>query len=160
MVGPVAWLRARANLWAQARYRREAKAFQGHLARLSDNDVGFVLAIAAHQRNKLQDEGIDLGRIGALVEARPMYHHELAKAVNALGRAKRAHDAIGLQVWVHSLRTVADAELRDYGREIWKELRRGVPHLAEQRTYFRDLSGYDLDISGGGNVPAELAPGA
>ena len=44
--------------------------------------------------------------------------------------------AAGLMVWLHSLRALNAAELRDFGRVMWGELRRGFPHIenALQRT--------------------------
>lgn len=158
MLGLIRWFKDRSRYWAVDRYRREAVSFLGHVRRLSDNDIGFVLAIAAHQRNKLKEEGTDLFSLAELAAARPMYHHDLAKAVGALSRAKRAHDALGMHVWVHSLRAAAMPELREIGLDLWRELRRGVPHLAEQRAYFKEQTGFELDITRGGEVPPDLRP--
>lgn len=158
MFGLFDFFRSRSRQWASDRHRREAESFLTHIRQLGDADVGFILAIAAHQRNKLRDQGIDLSRLADLAAARPMYHHELAKAVNALARAKRAHDALGLQVWVHSLRAASDPAIRQVGADIWLELRRGVGHLPEQRAYFKEQTGYELDISHGGEPPVDFDP--
>ncbi len=159
MFGLFDWFRSRSRLWASDRHAREAESFLTHLRGLGDADIGFVLAIAAHQRNKLRDEGVDLMHLADLAARRPMYHHDLAKAVNALSRAKRAHDALGLQVWVHSLRAAMDPAIRPLGDELWTELRRGVGHLPEQRAYFKEITGFDLDISHGGEPPTDFDPG-
>lgn len=132
--------------WAQKRYRREAETLIRHLRALSDADAGLVLAIAAHHRNKLAETGVAIDDLAALAQAKPMYQHELAKAVNVLTREGRQHDAIALQVWVHSLRAAADPALRDVGVALWAQLARGRKQVEAGRDAVRRETGFDLDI--------------
>ena len=86
-----------------------------------------------------------------------MYQHELAKAVNVLTRNKRQHDSLGLQIWVHSLRCVADNGLYGLGLALWRELRRGQPHVAKARKLVKKETGFELDITMANDVPSEFA---
>lgn len=143
--------------WAQKRYRKEAVRLIDHLRTLDDESIGLVLAIATHHRNALLNEGADLRDLTALVRAQPMYQHELAKAVNVLTRNKRQHDSLGLQIWVHSLRCVADRSLFGQGVTLWRELHRGQPHVAKARKLVKKETGFDLDIAMANEVPPEFA---
>lgn len=143
--------------WAQKRYRKEARRLLNHLRTLDDESIGLVLAISTHHRNALLNNGFDLRDLGALAREQPMYQHELAKAVNVLAREKRQHDALGLQIWVHSLRAVADRGLHDLGVDVWCELRRGQPHVAKARKLVKKETGFDLDISMANEIPSAFA---
>jgi len=143
--------------WAQKRYRKEAQRLIEHLRTLDDESIGLVLAIATHHRNALQKEGTEMRDLTALARAQPMYQHELAKAVNVLTRNKRQHDSLGLQIWVHSLRAVADRGLYGLGVELWRELGRGRPHVAKARKLVAKETGFELDITMAGEVPSEFA---
>lgn len=143
--------------WAQKRYRKEAVRLLEHLRTLDNESVGLVLAIATHHKNALLKEGVDLRDLSALAASAPMYQHELAKAVNVLTREKRQHDSLGLQIWVHSLRCVADRGLFGLGVELWRDLKRGQPHVAKARKLVAKETGFDLDITMANDVPPEFA---
>lgn len=142
--------------WARKRYRKEAERLIGHIRTLDDESVGLVLAIATHHRNALLEGGADLRDLTAMARAQPMYQHELAKAVNVLTRNKRQHDSLGLQIWVHSLRCVADNGLYGLGVALWRELRRGQPHVAKARKLVKKETGFELDITMANDVPSEF----
>lgn len=143
--------------WARKRYRKEAGRLIAHLRSLDDESIGLVLAIAAHHRNALLETGIDLRDLTALARAQPMYQHELAKAVNVLARNKRQHDSLGLQIWVHSLRCTADRELHDLGVQLWRDMKRGQPHVAKARKLVKKETGFDLDIRMANEIPSEFS---
>jgi hypothetical protein len=143
--------------WAQKRYRKEAVQLLNHLRSLDDKSIGLVLAIAAHHRNALIKEGVAMRDLTTLAREAPLYQHDLAKAVNVLARKKRPHDALGLQIWVHSLRAVSNPDVHDVGVDIWRELVRGQPHVASARKLVNKETGFELDIAMAGEVPQEFA---
>lgn len=139
-----------------ARHRREAAAFLARVREMPDRDVGLLVAIAAHQRNALVQQGHDLGDLERFRRQRPKYPDELARAVVQLNARGQHHDAFGLLVWLHTLRALASGELTDLGTALWSELRRGFPHVAAQRETFREETGFELDISHATEIPARL----
>ncbi len=145
--------------WASRRYRKEAEKHLAHLRTLDNESIGLVLAIAAHQRNALINEGTEMRDLTALVQAQPMYQHGVANAVNALIKAKRPHDALGMQVWMHSLRAIADPNLMPLAIGIWRELARGKRHVAKARTLVKGEIGFELDINMAQEIPPEFADG-
>ena len=145
--------------WASRRYRKEAEKHLAHLRDLGNESIGLVLAITAHQRNALINEGTEMRDLTALVQAQPMYQHGIANAVNALIKAKRPHDALGMQVWMHSLRAIADPSLMPLAIAIWRELARGKRHVAKARTLVKSETGFELDINMAQEIPPEFADG-
>ncbi len=139
--------------WAASRYRGEVEAHVAHLRGLPDEDVGIMVAIAAHHRNALKEVGVDLSDLNAVASEMPMYHYEMAKAANVLTRENRPHDSLGLQVWMHSLRAIADPTLVTPVRGMWRELERGYPHVAEARALVRKEADIDLDIAHATETP-------
>lgn len=133
--------------WASKRYAKEAETLIQHLRSLRDRDVGLVLAIAIHHRNKLIETGAGMNDLSALAKAQPMYQHELAKAVNVLTRESRQQDDLGLQVWVHSLRAAADPAVWPAGKTLWQELSRGRQHIDAAAKAVRKETGFELDTS-------------
>ena len=139
--------------WASTKYRKEVDAHVAHLRGLDDEAVGIMVAIAAHQRNALKAENVDLSDLKHVATVAPMYHYEMAKAANALTREKRPHDSLGLQVWMHSLRAVADPALVAPVKDMWRELERGYPHVGDARTLVKEEADIDLNIAHATETP-------
>ncbi len=140
--------------WARRRYVKDLEAHIRHLRKLSDEDMGLVVAITAHHRNALKAEGMDLFQLEQIAREQPMYQHELSKAVGVFIRSERPHDALGMRIWMHSLRAVAAPELMPLATDMWSELARGFPHIAAARETIRDEADIELDIARANEVPA------
>lgn len=146
------WMRSR----ARKKYLKEMEQHLAHLRSLDNRSMGLVLAIAAHQRNALIRDGVDMRDLTKIARGAPMYHLDLAKAVNVLIKNKRQHDALGLQIWMHSFRALLDEGLYPMGLEIWRELERGHPHIARARENVKDETDFELDVTLAGETPAEF----
>lgn len=134
--------------WARRRHAHEAQELIDHVADLSDENVGYVLAIAAHHRNRLIESGVALGDLAELIRTQPSYVIELERAMGALARADRHQDVLGLKVWVCSLRAVLDPALYETGAALWRELSRGRKYIAQAREAVRAETDFDLDVAG------------
>lgn len=142
--------------WARKRHRRDVERVIDHLRSLDDESMGLVLAIAAHHRNALLKDGIDLRDLTEFVKQMPGYLNDMMKAVGVLTKNKRHHDALGLQIWVCSLRCAGDPELQPLGVTLWLELRRGQKHVARARELVSKETGFDLDVTMANDVPSEF----
>lgn len=140
----------------EARHRREAKAFLARLREMPDRDVGLLVAIAAHQRNALRRESGALDDLETFRGLPRKFADGLARAVVQLNAQGRHHDAFGLLVWVHTVRAARARGLADLATAMWSELRRGFPHVAEQREVFREETGFALDIAHARDVPGRF----
>ena len=143
--------------WAASRYGKEIDAYVAHLRGLDDEDVAILVAIAAHHRNALKDQGVDLSDMRHIAAEMPMYHYEMAKAANVLTREKRPHDSLGLQVWMHSLRAIADPTLAPAVTDMWRELARGYPHVGAARALVKEEADIDLNIAHATETPGMFA---
>lgn len=146
------WMRSR----ARKKYSKEAQHVIKHLQSLDNRSMGLVLAITAHQRNALIKDGVDMRDLSKIIHGAPMYHLDLSKAANVLIRNKRQHDALGIQIWMHSLRALLDQELYPLGVAIWKELARGQPHVARARENVKKETDFELDVNMAGETPPEF----
>lgn len=148
------WMRTR----ARKKYTKEASHVINHLRSLDNRSMGLVLAIAIHQRNALIKDGVDMRDLSKITHGAPMYHLDLSKAANVLIKKKRQHDALGMQIWMHSLRALLDQELYPLGVEIWEELARGQPHVARARETVKQETDFELDVAMAGEIPPEFDP--
>lgn len=55
----------------------------------------------------------------------------LASAVKQFQKMDQLSDACGAMIWLHSIRALNVPEIRIHGREMWAELSRGHPYVAD-----------------------------
>jgi hypothetical protein len=70
-------------------------------------------------------------------------------------------DAAGTMVWLHSMRALAFPEVRELGRDMWKELQRGFPYVSDALSAIEALTGNSLPTGADTActfVPEALAP--
>ena len=103
---------------------------------MSDEDLGVVVAVATVIRVNMENEGHlqkdlfgDTPLPGTNVLGR--YQMDLNRLVRDFNKMGQPTDAIGTLVISYSFRCLNIAELRDQGRDMWRQLRRGFEH-AEQ----------------------------
>ena len=97
---------------ARAHLVRRNFTKNGLLPELNDNFLS--ACVAQGDGNIADDVGIELGNF-----------------VRFYQREKMSMSASSTMIWQHSYRAVVYAELRQYGREMWLELRRGFPYAAK-----------------------------
>lgn len=101
------------------------------LMRSSDDDVGLVLASATFWRLYWEKSGmLPKGAISLreIPDERACagFRKDLTRQINEDKKSSPA-GAIGLTVWLNTSWALSIPELRGLGRQMWKELNRGVP---------------------------------
>lgn len=118
-----------------------------------------LLAVATHIRHGLEERlGVDLLDPILTVNSSPDLIFELHRIVKHCQSANQQSDAAGVMVWLFRLPCGAAMELRQRGRNLWKELQRGYPHVAEAADSLRVLTGKTIRIKGFDRVPIGLEP--
>jgi hypothetical protein len=117
--------------WANKTQLKEIQTFIDGLRAVDSEELGLVVAQAAHWRSKIEAEGIPISDPIAVHGADPTVVLSLIRIVQQMQRQNRQHEAPGLMVWVHSLRAGNSFELRNKAREMWSQLARGFPHAVE-----------------------------
>ncbi len=128
------WLKTHLGERALEAGRRELGRFVTGLRAMSDEDLGALVAIATVLRVNFEshdvipedvftaDEMPSVERLGA-------YQMRINKLVRQFDRMRQPDDAAGAIVWSYSLRALNVPGLRDLGRDMWGELRRGFPQV-------------------------------
>lgn len=68
----------------------------------------------------------------------------LTSTIKQFQKINQPSDALGVMIWLHSVRALNTPELRIYGREMWQELKRGFPYVDETLEQIRELSNKPL----------------
>ena len=122
----------------------------------TSTDIARIVALTAHWRNHLEEKfGWDLD-------------HPNLVAMEDSGATRKLHTLLrqvqkqspamteGLVVWVHTLQASRTPEIRMTGREMWRELARGVPFAAAAAEELNQIASAKLDTKGIDRVPANF----
>jgi hypothetical protein len=131
------WLKRRAELASLRAATEDMERFLAGLQGGTSEEMGGVVATATLIRLYLREEGIlpdELLGIGL----HPTPDQEIAvivklpRYIQLLQQKDQLADAAGVMVWLHTVRAIVlYPELRNKGREIWRELARGFSHAPQ-----------------------------
>lgn len=143
--------------------------FKAGLVGMTKEELGQLVALAHLMGSKLAREGVlpqldddflaNCDLMGQeSIDKEPML--AMGNIIRIYQKENMNQSALGIMVWLHSLRAVVYPEIRQLGREMWVELARGFPYASEQlanlleheKNYDESL-GENLDY-----VPPELLP--
>ncbi|HKK14670.1 MAG TPA: hypothetical protein VKA14_08420 [Gammaproteobacteria bacterium] len=152
------WLTRKLAHWTAGRQRGELEAFVVRLRSMDDRRVGLVVARATDFRHHLESQGHIVSDPIIYLAYNPRFPMALSRMILGLQGDARMQDATALMVWVHTLRAARSLELRDLGRQMWRELSRGFPYVETAAEHFGELTGGRLDIASATEFPRGLAP--
>ena len=153
------WISRTVLGWATSAQEREIKDFVAKLSYMDSDEIGIMVAVAADFRNHFwATERQDLAQPSVVLCADPRTTYHLSKSVNILQKGGNFMPAAAIIVWVHTLRAMTEIGLRPYGRAMWKELQRGMPHAQEAAQYYRVAFGKTLNIDGYEDIPSGMGP--
>jgi hypothetical protein len=143
------WLKRKIQIASVRAAREDLERFNASLRGATDGQIGMVVAIATIIRLRLTTAG-RLSR-GAFVLPMPgdgsaelqLYLSGMVRQFQKMGQPS---DAAGTMVWLHSMRALGFPEVRELGRDMWKELQRGFPYVSDALS--------DIEALGGNQVPA------
>ena len=132
--------------------KNEIVRFIAGLKGASDQELGMMIAIATIIRvnftkmGRIPPEALDFGirrdnNTDYKCEVCAVYLVNAIKQFQSIGQQS---DAAGTMIWLHSVRSLNDPEIRLLGREMWKELDRGFPYAFEALEYVREMTGKPL----------------
>ena len=111
---------------------KEVQEFVDGLRAMSDQDMGVIVAVVTVIRVNMENEGFlqkNLFGDTELPDTNTLgrYQMDLNKLARDFNRMGQPTDAIAAMVISYSLRCLNILELRDLGRELWRQLARGFP---------------------------------
>lgn len=153
------WLSNKVLGWATRSQRAELAEFISRLHAMDGSEIGLIVACATNHRHVLATHnGWDLLNPATLEIADPMIALKLGDIVRSLQGKGRPELAAGTMVWLHTVRAASNLDLRQSGREMWRELSRGFDHAEEAAVDFATLTGHVFDTHGYDTFPAGLTP--
>lgn len=147
--------------WAERSQERQIDDYLLKLRGMDGSEIGGVVALAAHMRNRfLNEKGLDFLMPHVVTAADPslvMTLSRTAKDFQKMGQMGLIN-AAALILWVHTLRATKNPNIRMKGREMWGELARGFPHIEEGARLFEMMTGETLDLRDAGTYPDGFTP--
>ena len=134
--------------------RKELEKLLNGLKGANDREIAMTLAITHMHRVNMQDSGLSILEI---LNGMPISTHDNVQICTVLRQmildcqsVQRQDLAVGLMVWLHSIRAADMIEMRYLARQMWQELSRGINLAKEQFDALDDLGLLSLtqDISG------------
>ncbi len=141
--------------------QREINSYLQKLRGMDGDEIGGVVALAAHMRNRfLDDEGIDFLYPYSATIADPFCIVKLSKVAKYFQKGGLVGhiNAAAVILWVHTLRATMNPDLRMKAREMWGELSRGFPYIEYGAGLLEEMTGETLDLRGAGTFPDGFAP--
>jgi len=152
------WFTRKVDKWASDKQRTEMADFVARLRAMDGVEIGNVVAVATHFRHSLEDDGHNPMDPIAYVAVNPGFPLFLSATASRLEKLQKKQEAAAFMIWTHTARAGARLELRGLGREMWRELSRGFPHVKKGAQDFRSLTGIHLNIADAEQFPFGLAP--
>lgn len=153
------WLTRTIDTWASNKQREEMTHFVSLLKGMDGSEIGAVLAVATHVRHQLEAQGHHPMDPVAYTAINPEFPLLLSRTAIAIQKQQnRGQDAAAFMVWLHTARAAVRLELRGIGRELWRELSRGFPHVEEGARSFEHLLGVRPNIQNANEFPLGFTP--
>jgi hypothetical protein len=117
--------------------RKAVLDFIHGLKQMTDQDLGVILAVSTVIRINMENEGyLPKGLLsdqsadgpGPTTNELGRYQMDLNKLVRDFSRIHQHTDAVATLLISYSLRCLNVADVRGLGRDMWKEMQRGLPH--------------------------------
>jgi hypothetical protein len=152
------WFARKFDKWAAKSQTEQMSEFITGLRSADGEELGLVVAIATHLRNGMEEKGLIISDPIVFTSTHPYFTYEMSKTVIKLQKEGKLQLAAGWMVWVHTLRAGTRLELRQFGRDMWRELARGFPHVETAAITWGALQGVELDTRGAAEFPKGLTP--
>ena len=139
--------------------RRQMETFVTRLQGMDGDEIGGVVLMALDISSEIKaTTGADLFEPAICVGNNSALIFQLSTRAQKMEREGQPMLAVGLTVWVHTLRAMTEGDLRGLGRQMWGELERGFSHVDQAKDDMRETIGLDVDISNVGKFPTGLTP--
>ncbi|AMR77257.1 hypothetical protein [Cupriavidus nantongensis] len=135
----------------------QLESFLGGLARMTDEEIAELVVFATHVRHGLEAAGTTVLDPFTLMVKKPGAETQLTALAINLQRQGNTTAYAATAVWVHSLRAANRQTLRPLVAQMWRELRRGFPLVAQARDSIRARVGTEVEISDATALPLGLA---
>jgi hypothetical protein len=154
----VNWFKRKIIEWSVRKQKRELEAWLSSLKSANAHEIGMLVVMATSFRHSLERElGINLLTPLALGED-PFLAVRINRVIKSLRSKGNKSLAAGGLVWLHTVRCGQAPEMRQLGRDLWRELRRGFPHVAGTIKDLNDMKELHPSVEDANEIPTGLEP--
>lgn len=151
------WLKRKAQLAIIRSAEEDIDRFIASLRGADVEDLRMIVAVATHWRHVFSADGIDLLDPVTAEKNKPTLLMTLNRLIREVQKEKPEF-AVGLMVWLHTVRAANMPELRYKGRIMWGELSQGFEGAEAAGFTLSIMQGVRLHLSTPDLVPAGLEP--
>lgn len=133
-----------------AERQQQMEAFVKTLRERKDEDMGYTLLLVTHVRHKVKEMGYDMLLTNMQYDLNQQTCARLGELIQEYKAGNQPPLMYASMVWVYTMNAATSMDMRSLGRQMWRELRRGVPHVEkniERATKLLDeepeTAGYD-----------------
>lgn len=153
------WLTNLFLSWATRKQMEECAQFTTRLKSLDGSEIGLIVANATDRRHKLEAEfGWPLMQPSLTMTREPNATVQIGALIRMAQDTRDFISATALMVWLHTLRASVNPDLRQGGRDLWRQLERGFPHCINAMDGYKALTGVSLDVLDYQLFPAGFTP--
>ncbi|AVR66481.1 hypothetical protein IPC1147_16725 [Pseudomonas aeruginosa] len=144
--------------WFGRIQRKEMESFVDRISSMDGSELGYLVAIATHQRHHWEDEGYNFLDPIVSYSMDPTVVLKIGRVIREYQKVGQPSDAAALMVWLHTMRVGGPHELRHIARQMWRQLSRGFPHVPKASVEIARLIGDIPRIDGYDSFPIGLTP--
>ena len=152
------WFANRFDKWAERKQREELTAFVENLRASDSGELSAIVAMATHVRHGLEAEGHLVTDPIIYCSTNLYFPFLLSRTIGQLQKESKLQVAVGFMVWLHTARAGVRLELRQLGRDMWRELARGFGNVEETAADLSMLTGQHLNVEGATEFPKGFTP--
>ncbi|MCF1478132.1 hypothetical protein FS782_13735 [Agrobacterium vitis] len=155
----MSWLSRKVYNWSVKTQKHEIDEFVAKLSSVDGSELAIVVAVATDMRHAfIADTGIDLAYPALALQQDPYICMRLNSMIRQFQKEKHFIAVTGLSVWIHSVRAIQSIELRQRGRDMWRELERGFPYALDACWDLYEATGKKILMDGFDSFPDGLTP--
>jgi len=153
------WLRAKAHASLVRIQGREMMDWIRRLQSQDGDEVAAILAMAMHYRNSMLSElKMDLMYPFAAIQKDHFLADRLNQDLQEVQQEKLFSLGSAIIVWLFTIRAAQEPVLRSLGRDLWRQLARGFPHVHEAAASLGQISGVTINTNDAGRFPDGFTP--
>jgi hypothetical protein len=152
------WLVDHFDRWATKTQLSELADFVTNLKAIDSGEVATVVALATHVRHMLEERGHLVMDPIVYCGAHASFPLLLSKTIKELQKQGQPQLAVGFMVWLHTARAALRPELRQLGRDMWRELARGFSRVDETAAAMAEVVGVSLNTARATELPKGFTP--
>ena len=114
-----------------AERQQQMEMFVKSIRERSDADLGYTLLLATHVRHEIKGMGYDMLMTNMQYELNQQTCARLSQLIQEYKGKQLPPMLYACMIWVYTMNAATSMDLRSLGRQMWRELRRGEPHVTE-----------------------------